>query len=181
LDFSQIERGEQSTFISKFLLSECVSNARRMLDNDLHAKGNVLVFDIRDDRELMSDSQKLTQILLNLITNANKSSQDGVISISACRNKCCGTTISVEDQGIGMTKSEIAIAMSDFGRVGNTYVSNISPGVGLGLPISSRLMRLLGGELSIRSKRDVGTRVDLIFPASAFFTPELPDKQALVE
>jgi two-component system, cell cycle sensor histidine kinase PleC len=181
LDFSQIERGEQSIFISKFLLSECILNARKMLDQDLNAKGNALTFDFRDDLELMSDYQKLTQILLNLITNANKSSENGVISISVRRNDRCGATISVEDQGIGMTKPEITIAMSDFGRVSNTQLSSVNRGVGLGLPISSRLMRLLGGELSICSKRNVGTRVDLIFPASAAFAPGITENRALVE
>jgi signal transduction histidine kinase len=150
-----------------------------MLDKELRAKNNILKFNIADDCILRSDPQRITQVLLNMITNANKYSSDGIISISVRDSECSGITISVEDQGIGMTEREIRIAMSDFGRVNNPHLASTNQGIGLGLPISNRIMRLLGGELSIWSEKGVGTRVDLIFPSNTIIKRELLDQKSL--
>jgi signal transduction histidine kinase len=166
LNFSQIELGEQSLCAARFRLSECISSVERMLHTDLHRKNNVLRFSIKEDRTLISDQQKFTQVLLNIISNANKNSEKGVIWISAREAERASMIISIEDQGIGMTEREINIAMSNFGRVANPQLA-MNQGIGLGLPISARLMKLLGGDLSIWSEKGVGTRVDLVLPASA--------------
>src|SRR5262249_12003381 len=119
LDFSQIERGEQSVRTARFRLSECISSAERMLHADLCKKNNELIFNMKDDLILMSDQQKFTQVLLNIISNANKNSQEGVICVSANETECSSLIVSIEDQGTGMTEREIDIAMSSFGRVAN--------------------------------------------------------------
>jgi signal transduction histidine kinase len=167
LDFSQIERGEQSLCTARFRLSDCISSVKKMLHADLCRRNNTLRFNINDDLILKSDQQKLTQILLNIISNANKNSEEGAICISAREGERSGLIVSIEDQGIGMTEREIDIAMSNFGRVANPQLASVNQGIGLGLPISARLMKVLGGELSIWSEKGVGTRVDLLLPASA--------------
>jgi signal transduction histidine kinase/CheY-like chemotaxis protein len=181
LDFSQIEQGEQSLCIARFRLSECISSAERMLNSDLRARNNILRVDMKDDHILRTDQQKLTQVLLNIISNANKNSEQGVICISAREAEPSSVIVSIEDQGIGMTEREIDIAMSNFGRVANPQLASINQGIGLGLPISARLMKLLGGELSIWSEKGVGTRVDLRLPASAVNHRDLPDHHSLFE
>jgi two-component system, cell cycle sensor histidine kinase PleC len=179
LDFSQIERGAQSLRTARFRLSECISNAGRMLQADLDRRNNILRFNVEDDRILKSDQQKFTQVLINIISNANKNSEEGVICISAREAERSSLIVSIEDQGFGMTEPEINIAMSNFGRVANPQLASVNQGIGLGLPISARLMKLLGGELSIWSEKGAGTRVDLLLPASAVNQPGLLDHDTL--
>jgi two-component system, cell cycle sensor histidine kinase PleC len=180
LDFSQIEQGEQSLRTARFCLSECISNAERMLHADLDKNNNILRFNMKDDQIVMSDQQKFTQVLINIISNANKNSKEGVIYISAREAERSGLIVSIEDRGLGMTEREIDIAMSNFGRVADPQVASVNQGIGLGLPISARLMKLLGGELSIWSKKGVGTRVDLLLPASVVNQRGLLDHDTLV-
>jgi two-component system, cell cycle sensor histidine kinase PleC len=167
LDFSQIEQGEQTVLTARFCLSDCIASAEKMLHGDMCARNNILEFNNEEDHILQSDRQKLTQVLLNIISNANKNSEDGIIRISAKEAERSSLLVSIEDQGIGMSEREIDIAMSNFGRVANPEVASVNQGIGLGLPISVRLMKLLGGELSIWSEKGAGTRVDLLLPASA--------------
>jgi CheY-like chemotaxis protein len=179
LDFSQVERGGQSLCTARFRLSESISSAERMLHANLCGKNNILKFNMKDDHILNSDQQRFTQVLINLISNANKNSEGGIIYISAREAGRCSLIVSVEDQGIGMTEREIDIAMSDFGTVADPQLASVNQGIGLGLPISARLMKLLGGELSMWSEKGVGTRVDLRLPASAVYRRGLPDRDTL--
>jgi two-component system, cell cycle sensor histidine kinase PleC len=180
LDFSQIEQGEQVVSVGRFYLSDCVSSAEKMLHAEMCARSNILKFNRKEDHILQSDQQKFTQVLLNIISNANKNSEGGVICISAREAECSSLIVSIEDQGIGMSKREIGIAMSNFGRVANPEVASVNQGIGLGLPISVRLMKLLGGELSIWSEKGAGTRVDLLLPASAVNNRRLFDHDRLL-
>ena len=85
------------------------------------------------------DPQKLTQVLLNIITNANKSMQGGTIHVDVRQNGQGEVTIAIEDHGIGMNEEELLIAVSEFGRIVNPELASSSQGIGLGLPLSSRL------------------------------------------
>ena len=71
--------------------------------------------------------------------------------------------IIIADTGIGMSDSDIAIALSAFGQV-DSRIARQHQGTGLGLPISRSLMRLHGGELSVQSAPDRGTTVTILFP-----------------
>jgi signal transduction histidine kinase/DNA-binding NarL/FixJ family response regulator len=181
LCFSQIQHGQIDHSISDFCLEDCISGVQRMLTEELLSHKNRIEFESRKDFTLRSDPKKLTQVLLNVIRNSNNSMRGGAIHIDADQNLQGGITISVEDQGIGMTEEELLTAISEFGRIENPELSSPSQGMGLGLPLSSRFMSLLGGKLEISSKKGVGTRVDLILPASAVVQPALPDAQRFLE
>ncbi len=119
LDFSQMEHGRHSVSISKFSLLECTKSVRRMVGPQLTKKRNKLIVEANRDFTLYSDSQKLTQVLLNIIINANKFMQGGIIRLDARRNGEGELVLTIEDQGIGMTDEEIAIAVSHFGQISN--------------------------------------------------------------
>lgn len=72
----------------------------------------------------------------------------------------------MSDTGIGMTKSEIAVALEPFGQVDNR-LDRSHGGTGLGLTIAKGLVELQGGELRVASEKDVGTDVILIFPQAS--------------
>jgi len=70
----------------------------------------------------------------------------------------------VTDTGVGMADEDVAVALTPFGQVDATH-ARWREGTGLGLPIAKALVQLHGGELSIRSQKDVGTEVTVLLPA----------------
>ena len=76
-----------------------------------------------------------------------------------------GPRLSVIDTGIGMTDTEIEIALSPFGQI-DSKLARKHQGTGLGLPICRSLMELHGGDLRVTSKPSLGTAMTAYFPAS---------------
>src|SRR5262249_47746072 len=107
LDFSQIERGQHSLSISEFSLADCIADACRMSAAGLSSRRNKIEFQSRIDFKLRSDPQKFLQVLLNIITNSNKSMHGGKIHITTNRNPEGGVSVVVEDCGIGMTDEDL--------------------------------------------------------------------------
>ncbi len=171
LDFSQVERGHYTLSVSEFSLADCVAGVCKMLAPELRSRHNQIEFQSKTNFKLRSDPQKFSQVLLNIITNSNRSMQGGRIHIEAAVNLEGGITVAVEDCGIGMTSAELRVAISEFGRIENPELTGAHRGIGLGLPLSSRFMKLLGGKLEISSEKGVGTRVELVLPAGAVVAP----------
>ncbi|MDY0883444.1 MHYT domain-containing protein [Dongia soli] len=120
---------------------------------------------------LFADRRKLRQVLLAVLSNATKFAPDnGKIAITIEKEPDGGCTIGIQDNGIGMTEAEIAIALQPFAQVDNS-LSRRHEGTGLGLPMSRALMELHGGHLTIQSGRGVGTLVHLFFPAERVRAP----------
>ena len=131
----------------------------------MHERGNRLELAGIPDLTISSDQQKLTQVFLNVLTNANSSMEGGVIRISAVRTPPDGLIVTIADQGRGMDEAELALAVTEFGRQSiSAYISSEHPGTGLGLPISIGFMALLGGRLDIESVKGEGTSVRIVLP-----------------
>jgi signal transduction histidine kinase len=112
---------------------------------------------------MRTDERRLRQVLLNLLSNAIKFTHaGGTVSISAYR-QAAGVAITVSDTGIGIAPEDIPKAMENFGQV-QTGWSRTAEGTGIGLPLSKRLVELLGGSFVLESKVGVGTSVILTFP-----------------
>lgn len=112
---------------------------------------------------MRTDERRLRQVLLNLLSNAIKfTAAGGTVSISAYRQGG-GVAITVSDTGIGMAPEDIPKAMENFGQVQSGW-SRTSEGTGLGLPLSKRLVELLGGSFILESEVGVGTNVIVTFP-----------------
>jgi signal transduction histidine kinase len=113
---------------------------------------------------LRADSRRLKQILLNLLSNAVKfTPEGGCVTLSAGTNADGSISISVDDTGIGMSESEIALAMTQFGQV-DSGLNRKHEGTGLGLPLTQGLVTLHGGTFAITSTKGVGTSVTITFP-----------------
>ncbi|HYG85656.1 MAG TPA: ATP-binding protein [Azospirillum sp.] len=112
---------------------------------------------------LRADPQRLKQILLNLLSNAVKFSPPGgqVVVRAALQNG--SIVLRVEDQGIGMSEDEVAVAVSRFGQVESPW-TRTQPGTGLGLPIAIKLIELHDGHLAIGSRKGEGTTITVRFP-----------------
>jgi signal transduction histidine kinase len=118
---------------------------------------------------VIGDPAKLTQILVNLLTNAIKFSDPGGrvrLKVEQAPNQ--GVTFCVEDTGIGMSADEIMIALQPFGQIDAGYTRK-HDGVGLGLPLTKRLVELHGGAMEIESKPGKGTVVTVRLPEKRFY------------
>jgi signal transduction histidine kinase/DNA-binding NarL/FixJ family response regulator len=168
LDFSRIEARRVTANLGRFALKDCLEEIRHLTGHQIEARGNRLQMQGIPDLILNSDRQKLAQVVLNVVTNANNATRNGLIRIEAARDEDGGLIVTVADNGVGMTEEEMALAVSEFGRVSTSaFVSDGNAGTGLGLPISIGFMTLLGGYLKLDSVKGEGTRVRLGLPVSA--------------
>jgi signal transduction histidine kinase len=119
--------------------------------------------------KLKCNIKKLKQILINLITNAVKYSNEGSEVKIIAKSFNQKIQIEISDAGIGMTTDEIQMALNGDGK--NIYKSGLNKNIpydchGLGMPIVKQLMDLMGGELKIESEKNKGTKVILGFTLS---------------
>lgn len=179
LDLSKLEAGKLELHAGDInianLVDECVTLVRP------HADTAQVTLDIdvpADFPHLLADERSVKQVLLNLLSNAVKfSPAQGRVSVLARIDQTGGTSLSVSDNGIGMTPSEIKVALSPFGQVDSKIARN-SQGTGLGLPICKSLMELHNGRLEVISEPGVGTTLTAYFPALSLKT--LPDRRLTV-
>jgi signal transduction histidine kinase len=117
---------------------------------------------------LWADGQKLRQIFINLLTNAIKfTPAGGNVRLSVRLEPGTGMVLQVADSGIGIPADKIPIALAPFGQV-DSSLSRQYDGVGLGLPLTKRLVELHDGTLEIASEPGKGTTVTVRFPAKRF-------------
>lgn len=115
---------------------------------------------------IVADGMRVQQIIVNLLSNAVRfSNQGGQVRMGCELNEDGGISIWVSDQGIGIDPANQAEVMDSFGQVADAYTRGHG-GSGLGLSICSSLMKLHGGSLEIDSVLGEGTQVSAHFPAT---------------
>ena len=158
LDLAKIEAGKIEVRPIEFSVGNLFSALRGMLRPLLVGDAVRLTFDEPDAAmTLYNDEGKVSQILRNFISNAIKFTEHGEVVVSAQLSEDRQTVrFSVSDTGIG-------IAPEDQGRIFDEFTQLASPlqgrvkGTGLGLPLCRRLAHLLGGDVSVKSERGVGS------------------------
>jgi two-component system cell cycle sensor histidine kinase PleC len=165
LDISKIESGVSMLSLEKCSVAKLVAETLPLVAARIAQRNQRL--DVRIQSRIPPvnvDARRIKQILINLLSNANKFAPDGGLIILAARaNKGGGATIAVVDQGVGMTAEDILVAMSPFGQV-QSHLSRTQEGTGLGLPIARGLARQHGGELYLESEVGAGTSAVLTLP-----------------
>ena len=122
-------------------------------------------FDVGDDLPLFwGDPTKLRQILINLLSNAIKfTPAGGKVRLTAKQEPEGGVSFCIEDTGIGIPADKMAVALAPFGQVESSLARQYD-GVGLGLPLTKRLLELHDGTLEIVSEPGKGTGVTAHLP-----------------
>jgi len=162
LDFSKIEVGRVCIDESDFSLRRVIDHTLSMLSERSRAKGLQLDTEIDPaiPPRLRGDPLRLGQILLNFAANAIKFSERGRITIRARLIEQRATTyvvrLEVEDQGIGLTPAQQERLFQAFSQADESTTRKFG-GTGLGLAISKRLAAMMGGEIGVDSKPDVGS------------------------
>jgi len=117
---------------------------------------------------IYSDQTKLRQVLLNVVGNACKFTEGGQVHVAARRIRTHHDTIIVDvsDTGIGMTREQMGRLFRDYAQADGSTTRRHG-GAGLGLAISHRICRLLGGTISVKSELGRGSTFTITFPADA--------------
>lgn len=172
VDFTRLKSGDCELVFSEFDLREITETVLDTLAPKANEKNIRLSLNYPDEQvhNVVGDAPCVTRILLHVIDNAIKFTDDGYVSVVVCesdkRSKQQSKVwleINVEDSGIGMSTSELATVFEDFTRLQPTYKGEKS-GLGLGLPIVKYYTELLGGELEVSSEPNKGTAVNILLP-----------------
>jgi len=173
LDLSKIDAGKVTVEKSRVALPETILLVCGMMHDKASKRGIALTQEIEPGIDtIVTDAVKLRQILLNLLSNAIKfTSEGGKVTLHISR-VADGIQFAIRDTGIGMDEAGIKIAMSPFGQVESPF-SRMHEGTGLGLPLTLRLVNLIGGRMAISSEKGVGTLVTVTLPAGELAAPTL--------
>ena len=169
LDISKIESGTFQLNIDSYPIDEIIEDSVPFIRERIAAKNQTL--EVRLGKklpELDVDARRIRQILINLLSNANKfTPEGGRILLVARRSQDGGATIAIVDTGVGMTPDQMAVALTPFGQT-QSHLSRTEEGTGLGLPIARGLARQHGGDLYLESEPGAGTSAVLTLrpPAS---------------
>jgi signal transduction histidine kinase len=165
LDLAQADAAKLMLAEERVNLSEVVELGSSIVQ-DMARRAQI---DFRNEIEgplptVLGDPAKLTQILVNLLSNAIKFTEPGgKVRLKVVRPAQRGITFRVEDTGIGMSAEQIPIALTPFGQI-ESNLTRKHDGVGLGLPLTKRLIELHGGTIEIRSEPGTGTVVSAHLP-----------------
>lgn len=168
LDLSKIEAGKMDIYLEavsvKNVLHEIVSSISPLIDK----KHNELKVIINNDVNLITTDQvKLRQVLINLISNANKFTSDGDITVKVWSAKKYGSDwcyFNVQDNGIGMSVETMAKLFTPFTQADSSTTRSYG-GTGLGLAICKQFCELMGGEITVESELGGGTSFTVSLPA----------------
>lgn len=162
LDFSKIESGKLELEETHFELRSCIEDALDLLAIKAIEKGLDLLYMIEPDvpSTLLGDSNRLKQVMINLVNNAIKFTETGEVYISVQqlqeKDGIVELKFSVKDSGIGIERESIASLFEPFIQAESSTTRKYG-GTGLGLAISKRLVALMGGEIWVDSEEGKGS------------------------
>jgi PAS domain S-box-containing protein len=182
LDLSKIEAGKIELYLETFDVEVLVREVAATMQPLVAKNGNLLVIEGHEGAGTMhSDVTRIRQILLNLVSNAAKFTEAGRIRLRVVREQGDAPeqdwiTMMVEDTGIGMTPDQLSRLFDAFTQAEASTASRYG-GTGLGLDISRRFARMLGGDLGATSASGAGSRFLLRLPAHAHDAPPLQEPE----
>ena len=171
LDFSKIESGNMEIEQHDFDLRQCVENVLDVFANKAASQGLDLVYQIDHllPVMIMGDSLRLRQVLLNLVSNAMKFTHKGEVFVQVHLLKAAGDKLQisfdVKDTGIGIPQDKLSRLFKAFSQVDSSTTRKYG-GTGLGLAISERLVKLMGGDVSVSSVEGAGTTFSFYIDAT---------------
>ena len=168
LDLSKIEAGKCDIHLHETNVLAVVTGVIGSLEPLIKKNQNRIVVEpFAEQATLRTDETRFKQILFNLVSNANKFTENGTITLRVTWEQAAGrefAVITVTDTGIGMTDDQLSRIFDAFVQADQSTTRKYG-GTGLGLTISRRLCELLGGSITVESKLHVGSIFTLRLPA----------------
>ena len=162
LDLSKIEAGELSLQIEVFSPAALVRKMDALFRSQCRAKGIELQIDLDPQMpaQLLGDVIRIEQVLINLVSNAIKFTSQGMVQVTIEPHQSDTSDytigVSVADTGIGISEEVLSRLFQPFVQADGSITRRFG-GTGLGLAISKRLVELMGGQISVRSRPGVGS------------------------
>ena len=168
LDLSKIEAGKMTFETAPIDLADMMAHLQTLFRPQAQQKALAIrtQVDANVAPEILSDPLRLRQILFNLVSNAVKFTDEGTISIRVRTRTDSGETrliVSVEDEGIGIAENDLERVFLSFEQA-EAATTRRHGGSGMGLAISRRLARLMGGDITVRSIEGKGSSFSLSLP-----------------
>jgi PAS domain S-box-containing protein len=169
LDLSKIEAGKMDLFLEEFdvgeMVEEVVSTVRPLVEKN----GNEFAVEVSEEMgDMTADVTRMRQVLLNLLSNASKFTEEGTITLSVGLDPSEDSApdvavFEVSDTGIGMTDEQVDRIFEAFAQAEVSTTSKFG-GTGLGLAISRRFCRMMGGDIEVTSVPGEGSRFTMRVP-----------------
>ncbi len=169
LDLSKVESGKMDVFAETFDVADAVQDVASTVHSLITKKSNRIEIETASDLgEMNSDLVKLRQILLNLLSNAAKFTENGTITLSVLSEPGSSggrwLVFSVRDTGIGMTREQLSKLFQRFQQADESTTRKFG-GTGLGLSIVKVFAGMLGGGVTVESEPGAGTTFTVRLPS----------------
>lgn len=169
LDFTKLQNYKLQLEANDFYIREVIQEVQDLMTPLAEAKAIDLEFNIADSvpEVVVGDPIRLSQILINVTSNAIKFTNEGMVSVSVSsimnENNQAMIEFSVTDTGIGMSEDQIARVFEAFEQA-EISTTRTYGGTGLGLSITKKLIELHNGRVDVHSRQGVGTEVLIELP-----------------
>ena len=167
LDLSKIEAGRMELNLDTFALPPLIDEVVKTIEPLAAKNGNQVAVHCEVAIGMIhADQMRLRQTLLNLMSNANKFTEKGTVTIAARQTQENGrdwVTLSVADTGIGMTSEQMGKLFQEFSQASSKTASKYG-GTGLGLVISQRFCQMMGGDITVASEPGRGSTFRIRLP-----------------
>jgi signal transduction histidine kinase/HAMP domain-containing protein len=176
LDLSKVESGRMELHLESFALKPLIEDVVKTIETLAAKNANRVVVQYGSAINVMrADQMRVRQALLNLVSNANKFTNHGSITIDAQQREEDGAdwiTIAVTDTGIGMTAEQMGKLFQEFSQA-NSSTERKYEGTGLGLVISRRFCQMMGGDISVESEPGRGSTFAIRLPRMVEFSTDV--------
>ena len=173
LDLSKIEAGKLDLVLERFEIAKTIEESVATARPGAERNSNRLSVQYDDDLgSMVADQTRVRQVILNLLSNACKFTNNGDVTIEASRDTVGGLgwlSLSVSDTGIGMTEKEMGKLFREFSQADPSTTRKFG-GTGLGLAISRRLCNHMGGDISVKSTSGEGRIFTIRLPVDSAST-----------
>lgn len=164
LDISKIEAGKLELSFDAVDFDELIQDVQSTVQPLVEKNGNSLDVVVADNIGLLEcDAQRVRQVLMNLLSNAAKFTEDGVVGLDVQRGGNGWLCITICDDGIGMSEEQVDRLFQPFHQADNA-ISKRYGGTGLGLAISLRFAEMMGGRIAVDSRLGEGSRFTFWLP-----------------
>jgi signal transduction histidine kinase/CheY-like chemotaxis protein len=169
LDLTKIESGRMELYIETFDLDQTVQDVASTVQPLLDKNGNRLDVKVSPDVGFIrSDQVKIRQMLFNLLSNASKFTEQGVITLAVTKAKTAAgedlVKIKISDTGIGMTGEQLTRLFQPFVQAEASTAKKYG-GTGLGLAITKHFAEMMGGSVTVDSEHGSGTTFTITLPS----------------
>jgi signal transduction histidine kinase/DNA-binding response OmpR family regulator len=175
LDLSKVEAGRMDIFLEDVEIVPLLEEVRAIIVPLAEKNGNAVEYRVADNLGSMrTDRTKLKQSLLNILSNANKFTENGRVTLVTERieNGQTAVRFAISDTGIGMSEEQLGRLFQAFSQA-ETTTSQKYGGTGLGLVITRNFCQLLGGDVTVASKPGEGSTFTITLPDRPTTQPEV--------